>query len=563
MGHSPHHRMRKDSQSLRVLVLGLLCLLWTFGGFSSSCSKRKSTTQSSDKTVKKADKVDYVIVSGNELAASAKRYKAFREKSGHMVKLAFVRELAPAGAGTVQTARKIRAFIKKQYAGRNPARPFYVLLLGDADKPVPSGTYVEPLRKSTIVAATTTDNYYADMTDNHVPDLAVGRIPARNDAEVDRIRKKIERYETTYKVGEFNRHIHIIAAPAGFGAFVDTMIESLAYKLLDNWSYKYDVTFTYASAASPVFWVPETFNDKVYELLNSGSLLSVYVGHGNVASLDNVMFGGRSYYILDPRKLDARLRMANKPPVVLMYTCLTGAFDGKESLAEKMVRAEHGPPAVIASTEISHPYPNAVLLKEFGWLAAKHRHPTVGLLFKHAKIMLVKNKGFCRQLIDTYGRLVISDPEIEAQKRTHLHMYTLFGDPAMKMAYIRGRAWIHTPSRNVKRGTTIGVSALVPNVWTGKARFTLESRREVFLGKIKKFTGLASKEARDKVIKENHKTANNKVVMTSDVRIGFLRARTKLSVPKTLEPGIYFVKVYTHDAGEEDAFGHLSIKVVQ
>lgn len=561
MGHPPFHRMRKDSQRLRVPAPGLPVLLAALGMVWVSCGERKPAQKSPAKTVKKPDKVDYVIVAGKELSASAERYRAFREKTGHRVRLAYVRDLAPKAVSTVEAAKKIRAFIKKQFAARDPARPFYVLLLGDADKPVPSGTYVEPLRKTTIVTTTTTDNYYADMTGNHVPDLAVGRIPARNDAEVDRVRKKVERYETTYNVGEFNRHIHIIAAPAGFGAFVDTLIESLAYKLLDNWSYKYDVTFTYASAASPVFWVPETFNDKVYELLNAGSLFSVYVGHGNVASLDNVIFAGRSYYILDPRKLDTRLRMANKPPILLMYTCLTGSFDGKESLAEMMIRAEHGPPAVIASTEISHPYPNAVLLKEFGWLAAKHKYPTVGLLFEHAKIMLVKNKGYCRQLIDTYGRLVISEPEIEAQKRTHLHMYTLFGDPAMKMAYIRGRAWIHTPSRKVKRGTTIEVSALTPNVWTGKARFTLESRRKVFLGKIKRFTGLGNKKARDEVIKENHKTANNKVVTTSQVPVGFLRAKTKLSVPKNLEPGIYFVKVYSHDGRQEDAFGHLSITV--
>jgi len=139
--------------------------------------------------------------------------------------------------------------------------------------------------------------------------------------------------------------------------------------------------------------------------------------------------------------------------------------DVADSLAEKLLRADGGPPAVVASSEVSHPYPNAVLLKEFGWLAAKHRERTVGRLFQQAKVRLIEHKGYCRELIDKYGRLVISDEEIEAQKRTHLHMYTLFGDPTTKMAYVAGRVWIDLPKQEVKPGAKATLA-----VWRDKAR---------------------------------------------------------------------------------------------
>jgi len=504
------------------------------------------------------DKVDLVIVAGDALAASAQRYRSFREAAGHKAALALVADLASAPGATGDLPAHIEAFIARHFAARDPSRPFYALLLGDADTPVPAGSYREDFDGSIV----TSDNVYADVDGDHVPDLAIGRIPVTTDAELDLVREKIARYESTYTVGEFNRRINIIAVPGGFGAFIDSLIESLAYQLLDAWSYKYDITFTYASSNSPVFYPPASFSDRVFELLNGGSLFSVYVGHGNVDSLDEVVWGNHYYPVLDTSRLAEKLHMRNKPPVLLLFTCLTGAFDQGDSLAERLLRLPGGPPAVVASTEISHPYPNAVLLKDLGWLIAKHREATIGELFRQAKLRLVENRGYCRELIDKYGSLVVEDAEIEAQKRTHLHMYTLIGDPTMKMAYVAGRSWLELSAGKVARGGAVAVEAEFRNLREGTAHFTVQSRREVIAGAIAKVPPGGDEVEWAPVIRANYAAANNKVVAAADAPIIAGKARAEMTVPEQVPPGTYFVKVYAED-GVADAFGHVSFTVTE
>ena len=500
--------------------------------------------------------VDYLIVAGDALSASAERYRQFREESGHNVLVWSVKDVAAAGASDSEKASKIKLLIKQVHAGRDPDRPFYVLLLGDANKHVPTATYLEPYDKT----RNTSDNYYADHTGDHIPDLAIGRIPASTDQEVDRARQKIAAYESTYTVGPWNRRVNLFASSGGFGDALDNIIESLAMEIADSITYNVDVTMTYGSQQSEFVYVPELFSDKVYERLNEGSLLSAYIGHGLEGTLDQLTWSGKSYPIMDIKKL-SKLKIKNKSPIMVIIACLTGAFDDKDALAEQILRQDDAPPAVIAATEISHPYTNAVLVRELGHLVTEQKAPTVGLLLQQAKERLVHQDDDLRKLLKGLGSAMLNYQQMNALNRTHLHMYALMGDPAMKIRYVAGKATLAPGAASVKRGASLEVNATFEALSAGKALFTLEGRRKVLLYNLKEVPKDGSPD-RDAVIKSNYDVANDRVAASKTVSFTGSKARITLSVPADIPAGEYFVKVYAED-GQVDAVGHKAVTVLK
>jgi Peptidase family C25 len=501
--------------------------------------------------------VDYLIVTASSLTASAQRWKEYRERSGHRVAIVLTRDLDP--RSTAKKARpdalrqEIRAHIKARFAARDRTKPFYVLLLGDAPSPLPAWIYRKA--KSPIV----TDNPYADMDGDGIPDLALGRIPALSDAEVDTVRAKVERYESTYRVGLWNRRINLFGAPGNFGAFVDSLIEGLTRDLMEQLSYDYDLHMLYGAKGSPAAYPPQRFSDRVYELLNAGSLFTVYIGHGTPKGPQYGWWNGKSYDLWKVAQLERKLRMRNRPPILLLVACEMGTFAGADGLGEKLLRHGQGPPAVIAATGVSHPYPNTLLVREMGRLSAGLRVRTVGLLLQRAKARMIRQRDSARDVIDTLAAMVSTRAQMDHLQQTHLRLYVLLGDPALKIPYVSGRAKLQLPTPPTRPGDPLVVTARFPTPKSGVARFTLETRRKIILGHLHKLPK-DSDPRRDSVLLDNNRTANDKVVSTQVLRYIDGLARATLPIPKNLPPGQYYVKVYAQD-GHTDAMGSLAARI--
>lgn len=395
------------------------------------------------------------------------------------------------------------------------------------------------------------DNVYADMDGDDVPDLAVGRIPAHSDDDVDNVRTKVAAYDATYAVGAWNRRLSVFASTSGFGEPIDTMIEQLVFQIVEEVPYDFDFTMTYAKQQSPYVWIPEKFSDKVYERIDEGALMVTYVGHGYSQGFATLAWGSRSFPILDTTQL-TRITAAPKAPILSLIACATGAFDTSDSVSEKVLRSAVGPVAVMSSTENSSPYPNAIFIRELGQAMLVLRTPTVGGAFVVAKQRLFNVNDALRQTIDSQVGALLDAPSRDAEKHSHLHMYTLFGDPAMRIAYPAKAGGLVVPSGSVAPGTSFSVSAAIGGfAATGKATVTLESARSTVLGTIKTVPADADP-TRDGVIQSNYVTANDKVVARADAALANGALSTKLDVPAGLAAGDYHVKVYADD-GRHDA----------
>src|SRR5207244_6910964 len=109
--------------------------------------------------------------------------------------------------------------------------------------------------------------------------LAVGRIPARTAAEASAFAEKIVGYETEVDSGTWRHRLLVTASDARFGAVADSLIESIAARLLDEKiSYEFDLGFTFAKASSPYANRPDTLHHTFVSELQAGALIATYVG---------------------------------------------------------------------------------------------------------------------------------------------------------------------------------------------------------------------------------------------------------------------------------------------
>src|SRR5882757_6829959 len=70
------------------------------------------------------------------------------------------------------------------------------------------------------------DNWYADLDDDQLPDVGIGRIPADSPAELTKIVAKILAYERSNDFGAWRQRVNLIAGVGGFSPLVDTVIET-------------------------------------------------------------------------------------------------------------------------------------------------------------------------------------------------------------------------------------------------------------------------------------------------------------------------------------------------
>ncbi len=501
------------------------------------------------------DGTDYLIVTADSLAASAEKFRAYRETGGHHVAIAKVSDLA----GAEEPVAKITAYVKSTYAKRNPAKPFFVLLLGDASKvgvaegEVPAGTYDD---EGTPV---TTDNVYADMDGDHLPDLAVGRVAVRTDAEAAVVFEKMRTYEGTYEVGAWNRRLDLFASTSGFGELVDPLIEEMVFKIVEEIPYALDISLTYAKQSSPYVYVPERFSDKVYDRMNDGALMMAYVGHGDTTGFATLEWGGKSFPILDTAQLSTKIAARHRPPILTLIACLTGGFEKGESLSESILKTKDGPSAILSSTEISHPYPNAIFIREIGQVLTTTKTPTVGEIFVASKRRMITESGPLRKELDERVGALVPPAEQASLRQSHLYMYTLFGDPALRVPYVHEAATV-TASSAAKVGQTFDVSVTIPvSVGDGQATVTLERGRTTNSPLPPGGTG-----GRHRRSRRGHRgelsASNDRALVTVEVPFTKGALSTSLMVPADLPAGRYYVKVYAND-GKTDAMGSASVDV--
>lgn len=320
-----------------------------------------------------------------------------------------------------------------------------------------------------------TDHTYADPDGDGIPELAVGRLPVDSVEQLSQQIRKIIRYEQSDSDSEWQRRINLIAGVGGFGRLVDKLIEQSTRQLVtDLIPGSFQTSVTYGSWASTYCPDPRRFSETAIERFNEGCLFWVYIGHGSRHQLDRVRLPDQSHPILDCadcRALGAR----QGNPIAIFLACYTGAMDGpQDCLAEEMLLRDDGPIAVIGGSRVTMPYAMGLLSLELMREYFDGDAVTLGQLLKVAKQRMAERSGEesgddYRSLIETMGQVFSPQPGLlEAERREHLHLMHLIGDPLLRIKRPQ-RLSLSAPPR-AHRGDAVWVTGNCPRA----GRYTIE-----------------------------------------------------------------------------------------
>jgi hypothetical protein len=380
---------------------------------------------------------DIVVVCPSEFRATMQPWVDRRTQQGHVVN--FV-----SNSGSAADIRdRIRDSAKS-------GKLRYVLLVGDA---LARGT---DAAKSTLCtpafripskvthyfgapAELDTDNPYADLDDDGVPELAIGRLTANSEQELGAIVKKILAYEDSHDFGPWRARINFVAGEGGYTTLVDSAAEYAVRRLI-SWDLpkSYRPTLTDALWYSPCCPDPHRFHDCCLERLNEGCLFWVFMGHGSPRSLQWAQFPNGATPIL--RCEDRAQLHANAAPIALLMCCYTGDFaDAEDCLAEDLLRAPGGPVAVFSGSSETLPYGMATMAHCAIYEYFEKRPATLGEWLLNAKRDTMAGYDLPIWSLADAATVTMAPTGIRPkdERLDHLQLFNLLGDPTMALYHPR------------------------------------------------------------------------------------------------------------------------------
>lgn len=372
--------------------------------------------------------VDWVCITAARFRAHAETLARHRESQGlktHVLNFRDARDAVAMGDLDAETP----LLWLRELAKLRGRAPKFLLILGDADRDTDrlSEREVIPafLTPTLYNGATAADALLGDLDGDGMPEVAVGRISARNDEALRELVVRILKLETRPAPGAWRSELSFCAGEGGFSPAIDGALKTMATGVLTR--------ELPAHLALKVLDAGEAVDDEALAValgrrLDEGALCFTYAGHAQRTALrPRVKSRLRVLLPAAARTVAA----GGRSPLALLLACSAGEFDapGEDCLAEELLFARDGLTAVIASTRISHPFPNALL----GRALAKSvfREATIGEALLAAQRSLSTDAG------GTLGQLAAPflSKSVDRQRlvRDHVALYALLGDPAMKL----------------------------------------------------------------------------------------------------------------------------------
>ena len=486
---------------------------------------------------------NYLVLTTDDLSEVAQEFADYRAETGYLTEVVTMSDLGVNTRSPRDVSLATRTRLALAWQALPEGAPLFLLLLGDApDRRERSLGLIPAMPCDNLDGDDCdTDNVSGDLAGDGVPEAAVGRVPARTAAGARAYLDKLKDRDASYEVGLHNRRIVLYTGVPGFGEEVDAILEGLVLEGLRGLNHGFDVIGVYASPSSPYYYDP--LEDKVIELFNAGALMTIYIGHGSADWSE-----GLPLERLDEIDIDHRL------PFSFFFACSNGAYVGPEdSIAEASLWLPRGPVTTFASSDISHPYGNAILPYELQRVVLDERPATVGEAVLAVKRYTIERTDRFRSVIDiSAGAAAGMDAEeLETRRYQHLDLYNLFGDPAAPMLYPASEVRLDPGVEGRRRDGVLDVSGTAPGVDEGTAWVTLAADVNVILHEL---ADVDPDDPHPPTVRANWDKATDKVVAGLEVPVQGGGFEAELTFASDLPRGDYYVKVYADD-GTHDSFG--------
>ncbi len=360
---------------------------------------------------------DYIIIAHPRLLAAIEPLAAFHRRQGLEVAVVAVDDVYDEFNHSVLDPNAIREFLSYAYHQWQPPAPRFVLLVGDAswdaegsraryhggrpyasDVPLSHRNLIPTWSFESHQGRAASDNFYACIDgDDHLPDLAIGRLPVAEPEELEAIVDKILRYSERVGVGPWRRRLLWLSDVT---PFMQKRSDYVAASVAGQ-----------GFASLKLYPSEETENTQVplVEAFDRGQLLVHFLGHGaryvwrTGADRDQ-----RNNYDLFTLQHLEELRPTDKLAMVLSMTCWSAPFDhpSADSIGENFLRL---------------PDRGAIAFLGASWkVAANHK-------FSELLVTELTAPG------STVGEAIMRAKR-GFKARNLIENYNLLGDPAVKLA---------------------------------------------------------------------------------------------------------------------------------
>ncbi|MBW2108601.1 MAG: hypothetical protein JRI36_08065, partial [Deltaproteobacteria bacterium] len=301
------------------------------------------------------------------------------------------------------------------------------------------------------------DHWYACLTGGDTPDLwpeiAIGRLPVRNDLELAQQVEKILSYSKHPPYGDWLDRALLIAHKQSAPGKYQGCKESI-----HSATYADPFDFITAYGADPANGGDDATNADVNNAINNGVGIVNYRGHGAYGFPSNRPWGtfwggqaaenypaawnesGEQYWATDAQSLENGART----PVVFSISCMNNALDNPtfDCLGRAFVMQSAGAVAFLGASRPSYTTPNHDFDRELFDAIGNEGVREIGWILNDANT----------ELLTSYGE--------DSTYMDNLKIYLWLGDPAM-------RVWGHEPGTFVVVDYPTEVSTGVMTVRTG------------------------------------------------------------------------------------------------
>ena len=341
--------------------------------------------------------VDWLVITGSTLTDAARELANHRAAQGMRVAVVDIENIYDEFADGLVDPDAIWSFLHYAHTEWRLG-PRYVLLAGEGsfdykDYLGHGDSIVPTLLTATENGLFASDNLYADVVGNDwSPDLAIGRLPAIDAADLSAMVAKIIAYETADS-DDWSRRVVVAAdQPDDAGDFT---LESEAIAALVPEAY--EVERIHLEALDPA-----DARDLMLDAMNEGAAFVNFVGHSGYMGLGNTNL----LTVFDVPALDNGVRL----PVVTALTCLVGQFGvpGQDFLGEALVsKPDGGAIAVWSPSGLSKNYRARELGQAFYRATFEDRELVLGEAILKAQRHYAQ-QGEDREILDLYN--LIGDP---------------------------------------------------------------------------------------------------------------------------------------------------------
>jgi hypothetical protein len=375
---------------------------------------------------------DTLVICPDDFRSELAEWQQLRQQQGHRILI------VPPPA----TAADVQNLVRR---GGESGQLQYLLLIGDVTSGTNRGNATDrttiptnyvPAKINTRWGSEptiATDTPYAHLDGDQLPDLAVGRIPADSAQELAGVVRKIVRYEQHALQHDSPQRLNLVSGIGGFGSVTDALMEAAGKQVFrQTVPPEFELRHTSANPASANCPPRAEFRKRVRRQFGEQALAWIYMGHGLPTELDRIRTSVSWEPILEVDDVPD-LRCPAHGPLAVLIACYTGAVDSQpDCLAEELLLAEHGPIAVVAATRVTMPYGNTVLGYELLRACFKDGPQELGDIMRLAQRRSL-DKAVDDPLRASLDGLAqgLSPPPIDlaAERREHVMMYHLFGDP--------------------------------------------------------------------------------------------------------------------------------------